>query len=56
MLSRVKTPNTANIPDTTACTSRIGALRASRSPTNTAGTSAISIPSVLPATTDTRSC
>jgi hypothetical protein len=35
------------------CTSFMGILPASLSPTNTAGTSAISMPSVVPITTST---
>ena len=41
-------PSTANTPAAMPCTSFIGILWASLSPTNTAGTSAISMPSVVP--------
>ncbi len=44
-------PNSANTPAATPCTSRMGILAAKRSPTNTAGTSATSMPTVVPATT-----
>ena len=53
--SRVSTPSTAKIAAAMPCTKRIDTLRAILSPTNTAGTSAINMPQVVPATTATRS-
>ena len=47
----VAKPSSAKMPAAMECTSFIGILPASRSPANTAGTSAISIPKVVPATT-----
>jgi Protein of unknown function (DUF2917) len=49
--SKVATPSTANTAAAIECTSFIGILLASLSPTKTAGTSAISIPRVVPTTT-----
>lgn len=49
--SSVATPRSAKIAAAIECTNFIGILLASLSPTNTAGTSAISIPSVVPMTT-----
>ena len=49
----VATPSKAKIAAAIPCTSFIGIFAASRSPMNTAGTSAISMPSVVPMTTVT---
>jgi hypothetical protein len=49
--SSVATPSSAKIVAATACTARTGIRDESFSPMNTAGTSAISMPSVVPITT-----
>jgi hypothetical protein len=51
-LSSVSKPITENIAAAIECTSFIGIFLAKRSPTNTAGTSAINMPSVVPMTTN----
>ena len=53
--SSVSTPSTAKIAAAMPCTRRIGTFFATTSPSSTAGTLAIIMPSVVPATTATRS-
>ncbi|MFM2066200.1 MAG: hypothetical protein RLZZ584_1109 [Pseudomonadota bacterium] len=55
MLNSVSTPSSAKMAAAMACTSFIDSLRAMASPRKTAGTLASIMPSVVPATTATRS-
>ena len=55
MPNSVANPITANMAAAMPCTGFIGIRAANRSPLNTAGTSAISMPSVVPITTNTGS-
>ena len=54
-LSNVSTPSTAKISAAMPCTSVIDTFFATTSPSSTAGPLAIIMPSVVPATTATRS-